>query len=232
MKIRVIIPAYNEAKRISNVISGIKHVLRDKDYQIIVVDDGSTDNTSYVALQMKCDVVLRKVFNRGKGSSIRMAFYNLKFWSIEEYDIIITMDADGQHDPSDIPLLIDALNEYDVVVGNRNKKKYPAIKKFGNMFLSLSLSLLTWKKILDGECGFKAFRWYVVKKILPYLKEDRYGFDGEFLILASKFGFDIGFVNIKSKYIKNKGTNVMTGIRNFISYLRCWYGCTFHRTAR
>ena len=223
-EVYVIVPAYNEAKRIGELLSRLEEVGIKN---VIVMDDGSRDSTREVVKNFRSKslriTLLHNKRNRGKGYSVRKA---LKFLRKEvrpdPYDIVVIMDGDLQHKPRDLPKFFIALEDADIVIGNRDKSSYPLIKKFGNWFLTQVVRMLTGYDIHDGECGYKAFRWYVAEEVLPHLRYDRYAFEGEFLIIASKLGFRATEVNVESSYIKGKGVKVMDGIKNFLAYLNTW----------
>lgn len=111
----VIVPAFNEAETIENFLKNLQQVLSgmDSTYEIIVVDDGSTDDTFSVATKVSEVKVVRHPYNKGNGAAVKTGIQN----SLGEKNIII--DADGQHDPKHIPEMIDLLDEYDLVVGAR-----------------------------------------------------------------------------------------------------------------
>ena len=111
--VTVIIPAYNEEEGITDVISQLKELSRN--YEILVVDDGSTDNTYKLATETGVKVI-RHPYNKGYGAALKTGIRNA------EADIVLFMDADGQHQPRDIKKLIQYIGEYDMVVGARTKK--------------------------------------------------------------------------------------------------------------
>ena len=133
--IAIVIPAFNEEKTVSWVVKRAKRYGR-----VVVVDDCSRDDTAALAKKAGA-LVIRHSHNQGLGSALRSGFRQaLKM----NADIIITIDADGQHNPRDIPRFISALNAgYDFVLGNRDLRKYPLRKKFGNFFLNrISINII------------------------------------------------------------------------------------------
>ena len=113
LDISIIIPAHNEEEGIADIINGIKRL--NEGYEIIVVDDGSTDNTYKLATDTGVKVI-RHPYNKGYGAALKTDIRNA------EADIVLFMDADGQHKPGDIEKLIQYIGEYDMVVGARTKK--------------------------------------------------------------------------------------------------------------
>ena len=127
-----VIPAHNEEKTVAWVIEETKKYA-DK---IIFIDDGSTDDTLRFAKNTGAEIIHHEC-NRGLGASLRAGF-NRALETAREDDIIITLDADGQHNPHDIPKLVKKLEHgYEFVLGQRDLRNYPFVKKFGNFFLNL-----------------------------------------------------------------------------------------------
>jgi len=162
-KIAVNIPAFNEEKTIAQVIKQVPRTIPGvKKVSVIVIDDGSSDRTGDLARGVGgADKVARHTVNRGLGVAFRTGLEEaLKLGA----DIIVTMDADGQFDPKDIPRLIQPIMEdkADVVTCSRFKDramvpKMPWVKKFGNSVFTKIVSFLTGKKFTDTQCGFRAY---------------------------------------------------------------------------
>ena len=190
MKKAIIIPAFNEEKRIQKLISEIK--LISEDYEIIVIDDGSNDNTANAALSAGA-VVISHPFNLGYGSALQTGYkYALKNY----FDIIVQMDADGQHDPKYIPQMIDILanQDIDVLIGSRfkNKTNYKTTlaRKLGIKLFSAITSLIIKKKITDATSGYQAIK----AKVLPFLVSEFFPSDypdADLLIMLDYNGFKI-----------------------------------------
>ena len=158
MSVYVIIPACNEAKNIGDVIKKV----RKHTNNIIVVDDGSRDKTYEIARKNKA-VVLRHVVNMGKGAALKTGCdYALKQGAKK----IIVLDADGQHDPKEIPVFLKNLNRNEIVFGGRKlNKKMPFVLKFGNLVLHQIAKSLYNIDIKDTQCGYRAFTANAYKKI-------------------------------------------------------------------
>ncbi|MBI4896571.1 MAG: glycosyltransferase family 2 protein [Candidatus Aenigmarchaeota archaeon] len=208
MKLLIIIPAHNEEKTIAPVIAEAKHY-----GTVLVVNDASTDKTAQVARQAGADVISHLV-NRGLGAALRTGFEKALSLNV---DAVITIDADGQHDPQEISLFISALDEgYDFVLGARNLSKYPFVKKFGNFFLNLATNFISGTHLKDTEGGFRAIRAEALKKM--YLKAERYE-------IAVEIVFEVGRNNLKAtnipvtspRYVK--GVGVWDGVKNFLYLL-------------
>lgn len=161
MKLVVIIPAYNEEKNIRQVISGVKKYTNN----IIVIDDGSADRTSQIA-KLAGAKVYRHLINRGLGGALGTG---IRAALLEEADIIVTLDADGQHDPDEIPKLIKPIidEETDFVVGSRflERQPMPIFRRFGNYFYNLITWLLFGTLTSDSQSGMRVFNRNVAEKI-------------------------------------------------------------------
>jgi len=166
LPVSVIIPVFNEEKNIEDVLLRTNSVMETLKvpYEIIIVDDGSTDKTRWVASKHKVNLLSNGI-NKGKGYALSKGLQKAKG------NILITMDGDGAHRPEDIQdLVTPLLNGADVVIGSRfnSKKEKGAIKKLhiiGNHLFNLLILLLTRKYITDSQSGFRAYRKEVIEKI-------------------------------------------------------------------
>ena len=161
MKIIITIPAYNEEKNIGNVIDSIRSVMSltkyKNQYQILVVDDGSLDNTAKIAKE-KGAIVFSHPYNCGLAQAFRTELQKC----IEmKADIIVHTDADGQYLAADIPKLLREIeNGYELVLGSRFLgiiEEMPLLKRLGNIAFSKVISHITKFRITDGQTGFRAF---------------------------------------------------------------------------
>ncbi|MBU1726443.1 MAG: glycosyltransferase family 2 protein [Candidatus Omnitrophica bacterium] len=209
MKTCVIIPTYNESLAISNVIREVqKHGL-----DIVVIDDGSTDNTVEVAIKTGA-VVLRNEINQGKGASLVRGFdYALS----KGYDAVITMDGDGQHSPREIAGFLKAAagSGAGIYIGNRMgmTKGMPWLRILTNQFMSWLISLAAKQKIPDTQCGYRLIKKPVLEKVR--LETSKYETESEILIKTSRLGFKIESVGIETIYSGEKSQ-----INPFIDTLR------------
>ncbi len=164
--VSIIIPAFNEEKSLGNVLAELRRYVEmvQINNEIIVVDDGSTDKTKEVAFRNGAKVLSNKI-NRGKGYSLRCGFECAKG------KIIVTMDADGSHNPSDIErLVLTVLNGADIAVGSRfntmeGRKTTTKVNLLGNRFISILFLLITGSFVADSQSGFRAFNSKVLKEI-------------------------------------------------------------------
>ena len=198
MRYCVLLPAYNEEKAITELIKQIK----DLGLEVVVIDDGSLDNTAAVALKLQVVVLLHKK-NRGKGQALRTGFnYAIK----NEYDGIIIMDADGQHLASEIPGFIESANKSDagIIIGNRmeHPKGMPCVRRMTNSITSLIISILMKCKVPDSQCGFRLIKTGVLKKL--NLSTMHYDTETEILLEASRDGFRVESILIQTVYSNQK----------------------------
>jgi len=189
----LIIPFYNEEQTILQVC---KQAIERVDL-IIAIDDGSTDKGAEKISSLKNLILLKHKFNKGKGAALKTGFLK----SIElASKITISMDADLQHDPKYLNEFIKQTNNFDVVLGNRlnDVSLMPIHRKISNYLTSFLISLKTGVNIPDSQCGFRAFKTELLKKILP----DGNGFEAEseMIIRAAKAGYSFGFVDIPTIY--------------------------------
>jgi glycosyltransferase involved in cell wall biosynthesis len=211
-KVVAVIPAYNEESTIGKIIKETKKYVDD----IIVVDDGSRDKTRDIALKEGVKVVSH-THNMGLGAALRHGFrVAIKM----DADVIITLDADGQHVPSDIPKLLKKIEEgYDFVLGERDLKKYPLVKKIGNFILNFLTNLISGTTLHDTESGFRAIRKEALKKMYPYLKGRGYEIACEMIFAVGYYNLKYTNVRIKSP-VYVKGVTIRDGIRNFMYMIR------------
>jgi len=196
----IIIPAWNEGKIVYQSLKEVERVL-DKllrnlglDYEIIVVDDGSGDNTYAEALKAANEngriKVVRKE-NEGKGSALK---YGFNFCSGK---FVTFIDADLDLHPKQIPLFISYMKKYnaDVVVGSKrhplSKVDYPLHRKFLSQAYQIIIKILFNLDLRDTQTGLKLFKYEVLKEILPRVLCKKYAFDLELLVNASHRGFKI-----------------------------------------
>ncbi len=164
LKITILIPAYNEAHSIKEVIRRIKALNLGYKYEILVVDDGSTDETSEIVKKMNNVRLITHKMNKGKGTALKTGF------NAANGDIVVIQDADMEYLPKDIPSLIKPLIEgkADVVYGSRFKGKLYGMTfshALGNLGLTLATSLLFGTRVTDMMTGYKVFRKYVLENI-------------------------------------------------------------------
>jgi len=207
-RIAVLIPAYNAAESLRGVIEGIKGYVSS----ILVVDDGSTDATAEVALAAKVRV-LRHQINRGKGVALRTGFW---FLLNQGYRAIITMDADGQHDPSYIPSLINAYEEGrgDIVIGSRAGEfnAMSRLRRFWNQLGVKAVSKLIGTPLTDTQSGYRLITAEALHG-LP-LRATGYEVELELLIKACKRGHRVVEIPVTTHYIDGRPSSHFRPVRD------------------
>ncbi len=207
-RIAVLIPAYNAAASLRGVIEGIKEYVPS----ILVVDDGSTDATAEIALAAGVHV-LRHQINRGKGVALRTGFWFLLY---QGYRAIITMDADGQHDPSYIPLFIDAYKKGkgDIIIGSRAAEFHAMswLRRFWNRLGVKAVSKLIGTPLTDTQSGYRLIKAEVLQG-LP-LRAAGYEVELELLIKACKRGHRVVEIKVITHYIDGRPSSHFRPVRD------------------
>ncbi len=214
MKTCVVIPTYNESKAIADIIRRI----RQYELEVIVVDDGSGDNTASIARGAGA-TVLENQTNEGKGASLIKGFDHALN---KGFDAIISMDGDGQHLPEDIPFFLRLANSSPkgLFVGNRmvKTKGMPWVRILTNKFMSWLISAVIKQQIPDTQCGFRLIKKEVLQKIK--LKTAKYEIESELLIEAARQGFEIEAVPIATVYAGEKSQiNPFVDTLRFIKFI-------------
>ncbi|MDP8248893.1 MAG: glycosyltransferase family 2 protein [Candidatus Tritonobacter lacicola] len=211
-RILVIIPSFNVAKTIASVIEGVKSELPDAD--IVVINDGSSDDTAEIALREGADVV-SLYHNIGYGAALQTGYLYAR---LNGYDIVVQMDGDGQHDPSSLKTLLRPIfsGDADVVVGSRflgeTGYKPSFSRRIGMGLFGLTASLVIRQKVTDPTSGFQAMRRPVVELFCTDVFPVDYP-DADVLILLHFAKFRIREVPVKM-YMPEKGKSMHRGHKN------------------
>lgn len=193
VKIAAVIPFFNEQRFIVDVV---KRTLNYVDF-VIAVNDGSTDDSAALLLGTENLVLISNEQNSGKGFALRIGFNR----ALElNADIILTLDADDQHKPEHIPVFLEGIKDCDIVIGNRmnDLKTMPAHRILSNKITSFLLSKKLGVEIKDSQCGFRAYRSEVLRRVETSLN----GFEAEseIIVKAVRNNFKIRFVDIPAVY--------------------------------
>ena len=190
----VLIPAYNAARHLGSVLEGVlAHVPRQ---DVWVVDDGSGDETANVAERREVHVV-RQTPNQGKGAALRAGFA-----AALDRDPVITLDADGQHDPADLPRFLAVADTADLVVGARPfSDRMPPLRKIGNRISARIIGALAGQAIPDSQSGYRLHRRALIESVVPAIEgTGGFLFETELLVRAARQGYRIGALPIATVY--------------------------------
>lgn len=217
----VVIPAYNEGQRINSSVETILNYLKNKKikFEIIVVDDGSKDNTVGIVKGIKDKRVriIKNGRNYGKGYSVRNGVLHSK------YKYVLFSDADLSTPINMLDRFIKYLDDYDIVIGSRALRdsdvqiKQPFYREFMGKTFNKIVRLLTVRGIKDTQCGFKLFKSDIAKKIFERAILDGFGFDVEILYIAKLSGIKIAEVPV---VWRNSGLSKVRPIKDTVRMFR------------
>jgi glycosyltransferase involved in cell wall biosynthesis len=194
-EIVALIPAYNEARFIDDVVkAAARHI------PVVVIDDGSSDGTGGAAAMAGAKVIAHSR-NQGKGKALLTGF---DYAIGRGVDAAITLDADGQHDPDEIPLFIEAFRagQGDIIIGKRQYSQMPAKSQFGNRIGSFFLRLAMGRPVPDNQSGYRLFSRRAMQEVRP--TSSRFEAEVEMLLRADFAGLTVGWVPIKTIYNEKK----------------------------
>lgn len=194
-KIAAVIPAYNEEKYIGDVVRRTRQKLDD----VLVVDDGSVDETAERAREAGADVIVHEQ-NRGKGETIKTG---LRHFLDRQFDFVIILDADGQHRPEEIDRFVTAgfsADQPKLILGTRmnDLSTMPIVRRLVNRWMSRRISALCGQNIPDTQCGYRMLHRELIPDLLGGAA--RFDYETEMLIIASQKGFKIASVPISTVY--------------------------------
>lgn len=213
MKLSIVIPAHDEELGIKKVMGDIKKLDLDIEYEVMVVDDASTDRTSDVAKSMGAKII-QNMYQSGYGGALKKGFKNAKG------DYICFLDADYTYPVEAIPEMLAEIENNDLVIGIRDKKGMPFLRRIGNTIFSKLASFLAKADIKDPACGMRIFN----RELIPMLDElsDDLDFTPEMTVKLYKEGYRISEIPIK--YRERTGTSklgvISHGYQFFISIIK------------
>ena len=212
--VSIIIPAFNEAQVIGGLISEIRHLYPDS--EIIVIDDGSADQTAEVAGRAGA-LVYRHPYNIGNGAAIKSGI------RAATGDILVFMDGDGQHDPADIQQLLDYLPEYDMVVGSRSQNGQASFgRALGNTIYNWFASYVTKFSVKDLTSGFRAVKADIARSFV-YLLPNTYSYPTTITLGVLRSGNSVKYIPIRVQRRQNGHSSIKffhDGIRFFMIITR------------
>jgi len=192
----VLIPVFNEGDKFRSFLTEVRKFFPPD--RTIVIDDGSNDNCCQ-GLESFGVTLLRHPDNQGKGAALKTGF---KYAIEQGYQWILTLDADGQHDPAYIPCFLEKSQSgnYGIIAGSRRKslKTMPLDRRFSNLTTSFILSLISGQKILDAQCGHRLYAADFLRQIS--LKTFAFDTENELLLKAFKTGTKIAWLDIPTIY--------------------------------
>jgi glycosyltransferase involved in cell wall biosynthesis len=185
-------PAYNEEDVIGGIVKQIRAVVGkiDKSCEIIVIDDGSSDNTAQVARSSGATVI-QHPYNIGNGAAVKTGIRNARG------SILVTLDGDGQHDPNDIPKLLENIGKYDMVVGSRNSESDTAAHRdVANMIFNSLASYVAGRKIEDLTSGFRAVKTHIARQFV-YLLPNTFSYPSTITLSIVRAGYSLAYEPIR-----------------------------------
>ncbi len=187
-----LIPAYEEGPRVAGVVMGATAYL-----PVVVVDDGSADDTAARAEAAGATVLVQRP-NQGKGAALRAGFH----WALDhEVDAVLTLDADGQHDPAEIPTFLDAFERTgaDLIIGRRDFARMPPVRRLANRLGGMAMSWAAGRDIPDNQSGYRLLSRRLIEAVAT---SDEAGFEYEIEMITTciRAGFRLEWLPIRTIY--------------------------------
>jgi glycosyltransferase involved in cell wall biosynthesis len=207
-EILALIPAYNEETRLAGVVAGaIQHL------PVLVVDDGSTDATAPVAQDVGASVVIQEP-NQGKGAALQAGFRR----AIDRgYEAVVTLDADGQHDPAEIPKFLTAYRTggAELIIGRRDFSQMPPVRRLANWLGGLAFSWALGQRVPDNQSGYRLIGRRLMQAMLDS-EEQGFEYEVEMITVCVRYGFDLDWVPIRTIYAgESSHINPLQHVKDF-----------------
>ena len=214
LRLSILIPAYNEEHGLPEVIEKLLERYRDDDgVEILVVDDGSSDRTAEVSAGYDKVRVLRHIENKGNGAAVKTGL-----WAARG-EVMLILDADGQHRPEDCDKLIDQVGPYDLVVGARTSASdSERFRDVGNAIMARAASYLVRRRIPDLTSGFRAFKVPVMRQF-THLFPQKFSFPSTSTMCFITNGYDVKFEPIIARR-REQGTSKIRPFRDGMRFMR------------
>jgi glycosyltransferase involved in cell wall biosynthesis len=189
--VSIIVPAYNEGDVIADLVQATHTVMKGtgETYEIIVVDDGSSDDTAQAARQAGARVI-RHPYNIGNGAAVKTGIRQAKG------KVFVSMDGDGQHDPADIPRLLEQIGPFDMIVGMRTRQAETALHRdLANGLYNFLASYVSGRKIEDLTSGFRAVKTEIIRQF-AYLLPNTFSYPTTLTLSVVRAGYSLGYIPI------------------------------------
>lgn len=212
-KVTIIIPAFNEAEGLEGTLAELMPLAERSGWEVIVIDDGSTDNTADTVSAQGARLVSHP-YNKGYGASLKTGIRNATG------EIIVMMDSDGQHSGSDIEKLLEHIDEYEMVVGARSSNVL--VRAPGKKLLSMVANFLSGMKIPDLNSGFRAFRKDTINSFIHFCPNG-FSFTTTITLAYLRDGFSVKYIPIEAEVRVGRASSVKffrDGYKTFLLILR------------
>jgi glycosyltransferase involved in cell wall biosynthesis len=199
-RVLALVPAYNESARVGPVIEGAKQHL-----PVLCVDDGSVDDTAKVAEAAGASVLVQSP-NAGKGMALRAGFR----WAMENgYSAVLTLDADGQHLPEEMPRFLEAYrrDRPDLIIGARDFSHMPFVRRMSNTIGRKSFSWALGAEIRDNQSGYRLITSRLMNDLLVG-EEAGFEFEVEMIAICVRGGYELGWVPISTIYLDDRESHI------------------------
>jgi len=191
-RILALVPAYNEAEAVGAVVlQSLEHL------PVLVVDDGSSDQTGTRAEAAGASLLTQDP-NQGKGAALRAGFS----WALSHgYEAVVTLDADGQHDPAEIPefLSVFELHDSDLIIGARNFDQMPLVRRISNSVGRKAFSWALRQEVADNQSGYRLISRRLMETLLAS-DEQGFEFEVEMIVICAQSGYRLDWVPIRTIY--------------------------------
>jgi len=216
-EISIVIPAHNEAASIGDIVRRSGRVMDscERSYEVLVIDDGSEDNTGEIARSAGAKVI-RHPYGIGNGAAVKTGIRNARG------DIVVTLDGDGQHAPEDIPFLLEKMNAFDMAVGARNRHSATSLHRdFANAVYNRFATYVCKRKIDDLTSGFRAIKTVIAREFVSLLP-NTFSYPTTLTLAVVRSGYSLVYVPVTTvrRSGKSKIRLFKDGVRFFLILLK------------
>ena len=210
LPVLALIPAYNEAKQVGQVVRATASFL-----PVLVVDDGSTDDTAQQAESAGARL-LRQTPNQGKGAALKAGFRQAL---ADGYEAVLTLDADGQHDPREIPSFLELYQAEhpDLIIGERDFSQIPFVRRLANNLGRITFSWAIGQPVRDNQSGYRLIGKNIMQAVLSSA-EQGFEFEVEMIVICVRGGYKLAWVPIRTIYAGE--SSHIQPFRHLVNFLR------------